>query len=129
MIKATTEIKDEIVHNTVQPGASLEDVLVYVKAHIREWTGRSVIWDINNLPLATITEQDLRNFISKYAKTSQIRAHQKTAIVAGSDVGFGVARMYTMIAHEKLVIKLQAFRDIEGARDWIDEIEEDEIEE
>ena len=116
-IKSTT--KSGTVFNVIGHGDTLEDFLDYVKQHIDEWTEYQVMWDLSALDFARIDSSSIRNLIRKGQEVSRKRSGMKTAFLVESDLGFGMMRMFQLIADQDIDIEFSVFRNSEDAICWL----------
>ncbi len=81
----------------------------------------NVLWDLREGDVSSFSYDDLMN-VTRYIENrveGEASVH-KVAIVASSNLGFGISRMYEMLS-EELPIILRVFRDIEEASKWLGE--------
>lgn len=116
----STKIKG-IVINTMGHQDSLDDFLQYIENHIHNWADSQVLWDMTLLDFDTIEGSAVRNTITRGRKMSKQRSGLKTAFVVKSDLGFGMMRMFQMIAENKIGIEFGIFRDRQEALCWLEE--------
>ncbi len=117
----STVIEQGIVFNTAAEGASLDDFLEYVTANIQDWRTLPVCWDMSKLDYESLTGDTVRNVIYRAGDVASVRAGLKTAFTVDHDLGFGMMRMFQMIADEQLPIEFRVFRDKESAVAWLSE--------
>ena len=117
MIKTT--IKDNIIINTISSEATLPEVFMYIANHIDVWKDRHIIWNMNDFIFNDETTETFRQFIMKGEDISEKRKGLKTAIVVRSDLGYGMMRMFSMLAEGRLQFSLQTFRNLAEAKKWL----------
>ena len=84
---------------------------------------RHVLWDLSLAVLVDLSAEDVRQIAHVPRQSLELRQDGKTAIVAPSDLAFGLSRMYqTSSQPEALPFKVQVFRDSEAAHTWLKEI-------
>jgi hypothetical protein len=80
---------------------------------------KHILWDLRNASVDKLRSDEavqLANYAANFDKRKEIG---KTAIVASSDVVFGVSRIFE--AHViNPSIKLNVFRDVDEAREWLE---------
>jgi len=82
---------------------------------------RFQLWDMTGCSLEGITIGGMRRFIEKAARLGQVRKDGKTAVVVGSQLQYGLARMAETFAEfASLPFAFHVFRSIEEARAWLD---------
>lgn len=81
---------------------------------------RYMLWDIRKAVLNQVNKDDLKNIILATKRFAESRVGGKTALVAETDLQFGLARMYSTFAElENHPIGISVFRDPQTAIDWI----------
>jgi hypothetical protein len=90
---------------------------------LRRGPTRLVLWDVTNASVSGIQVEDVRAFVGQLAQRVTAHSnHEKTAIVCGNDVTFGIARMLgTSLEIEGFPGTIRAFRDLRTARAWLAE--------
>ena len=84
---------------------------------------RNVLWDLSQAVLIDISAEDVRQIAHVPRQSLELRKGGKTAIVAPSDLAFGLSRMYQTSTQPKpLPFEVQVFRDSEAAHKWLAEI-------
>lgn len=85
------------------------------------------LWDVRRAKLTDLKSSDLESiaaFISRYAHRFEERNTGKTAIVASSDLQFGLSRILgTFYEIEGIPTPLKIFRNIDEAMKWLDQDE------
>lgn len=82
---------------------------------------KNVIWDMTDAKLLIRHSSELRDVVRIAKQYSPNRVKGRTAIVSPDDTGFGLGRMYGSYAEiEGLPYEYGVFRDIQGAKQWID---------
>jgi len=85
---------------------------------------KNVIWDLSESNLANLTSSEIYSIAHTPRKYAHKRAGGKTAIVAPSDITFGLTRMYELMTElQNLPFKTQPFKKLEEAHKWLVEIE------
>jgi hypothetical protein len=81
----------------------------------------NVLWDFRGIEGNRISSDELRKIIVFIKQHEHKRPGGKTAMVAGTDLDFGLSRMSDAYAEtEKLPWKIRPFRSMEEALDWIE---------
>ena len=77
---------------------------------------RNVLWDVSKAVLVDLSAEDVRQIAHVPRQSLELRQDGKTAIVAPSDLAFGLSRMYqTSSQLVALPFEVQVFRDSETA--------------
>lgn len=116
-----TDIDNQIVVNITSGNTSLEDILSHIEQNIDSWSDKNVIWDLSNFDFHDITSDSLALFIQKSRRHLDKRKGLKTAVVAKTDLGYGMMRMYSVMAkmNSKFQIKVRPFRSLSEAKEWM----------
>lgn len=79
------------------------------------------LWDLSEMDFTNVHKNFLTNILKHRKKYDAKRGKKtKAAIVANSDLGFGVSRQYEALSFE-FSQKMQIFREIEDAILWLKE--------
>ena len=103
---------------------TLDEILGALKSF---WEDRELtlntLWDARNAIVTNIRSSELQNiagFIGQYRNRFEERENGKAAIVAPTDLQYGLSRILgTFYEREGLPIKLQPFRTMEEAIQWL----------
>ena len=113
-------VRDLTTH-TVRGKTSATDLEMTLTAFFTGNPTSRVLWDFSEARAAgKIVQGDLEK-IAKMVKENQDWAlHGKTALVAPSDLAFGLGRTYEMLAElEGVPHPIKVFRSIEAATKWL----------
>ena len=81
---------------------------------------RNVLWDVSLAVLNDLSAEDVRQIAHVPRQSLELRKDGKTAIVAPSDLAFGLSRMYQINSQpEPLPFEVKIFRDSEAAHNWL----------
>ena len=82
--------------------------------------GMHSLWDTRKGDATGMKADDMRK-IAQFIATEfgEVRKGARVAIVAATDVGFGLGRMYEMVSDGILPVQLRIFRDLATAEDWV----------
>lgn len=79
------------------------------------------LWDLTDMDFKSVHTDFLKKVITHRKKYDKKRGkNTKAAIVANSDLGFGVSRQYAALSIE-FSQKMQIFRTVEDAMAWLNE--------
>jgi hypothetical protein len=77
------------------------------------------IWDLTQMDFTQVHKDFLSNIIEHRKKFDEHRGENaKAAIVATTDLGFGVSRQYEALSYE-FSQKMQIFRNVDDAKKWL----------
>ncbi len=83
----------------------------------------NALWDVRQIDLASVQVRHMRQVIDGPSVPGHDRGRARIAILVGSTVGYGVARMYQAYADEMAQV-IQVFDDLEKAHAWLREEQE-----
>jgi len=75
--------------------------------------------DLRDVSQMGITSAGLHRLIGLYDERGPTEVHTRNAIVAPTDVLYGVSRMFQTLRGESALAELEVFRTIGAAEDWI----------
>ena len=79
-----------------------------------------ILWDMSQSDLSHIKPEIIRKFMRRAAELGVIRQDGRTAVVASSDLQFGLARMSESFADlESIPFSFKAFRSRQEAMLWL----------
>jgi hypothetical protein len=115
--------KDDAMDRTMHVGTG--------RVTVEEWIAELVVldsagpalhqlWDFSAADLSGMSLEGIRTVAKLVSDRPSLNTGGKIAIVASSDVGFGVCRQYeAMVECLSLSIRIHAFRSVDEARRWI----------
>jgi hypothetical protein len=121
MDKITSTSEDGRVLNILGPDADMSDIEQFVRENIDAWVGLPVVWNVDAFDFRGISGSDLQGFARSLVDIAQKRQGDKTAIVAGQDLPFGMMQVFTTYAETaQLPIQFRVFRSMSAASRWLD---------
>ena len=81
------------------------------------------LWDLTNVSEILVSSEDINAFAKQDAAAARVNPKMIIAIVASSDLIFGLSRMWEAYSYNS-PFQSMVFRNIEDAEKWIDEIVE-----
>lgn len=78
------------------------------------------LWDLRNVDARNIDREFLNNLVGLRQQQFKIRQDAKLALVANSNLNFGLSRMYEMMSGE-LQQATHVFKNIDAALAWLKE--------
>jgi hypothetical protein len=107
---------------TVMGRISVSDLLVELDKFYAGPSTALALCDLSNADLGLLSSKDLDLLARHTAGRAAARAGGRTAIVAMSDLAFGLSRMYGMLAeYSKHSVAIRVFRGHEEALQWLQE--------
>ena len=116
---ACTRVEENIIINTAKPGRSLFDIVEYIDAHINEWIGKPVIWDLTLFDFSAHQQVDFAGYFGRMRRLAVKRTGLKTAFVVHSDEAFGKLQAFVSLIQGNLGIHLGVFKTMEDAQAWV----------
>lgn len=113
--------EEDLTIVTVHGQISTAEILAYAeKLHESKELTRLLLWDAMEVEVSGISSAEFREMGVKMKAIVQKRPDGKTAIVAGSDLNYGIGRMYSAYAElETNPVSYGIFRTIEEAIAWL----------
>jgi hypothetical protein len=82
----------------------------------------NVLWDFRRITGSRISSEEVEKVVAFLRKHKGKRLNGKTALVAATDLDYGLSRVgEAYAAYGDLGWEIRAFRSMEEALDWIDE--------
>lgn len=75
--------------------------------------------DMSGVERLEVSAKAIRELVKRYARVDELGIRTRLAIVAPSDVAFGVARMYEMLRGDDVPEEIHVFRAIAEAQAWL----------
>lgn len=98
-----------------------EDLLRYVEEATRrpgEPTGHVELVDLRGVDVTRVEGRTLRRIAHQFGQSEKAPQRVRVALVADSDVSYGLARMYQAFRADS-PLDLRVFRDMGEARAWL----------
>jgi hypothetical protein len=107
---------------TVEGPLTLDEQMAVLKKFYEGAPTANVLWDFRRATGNRITSTELRRIIAYIKSMEGCRVRGRTALVAATDLDFGLSRMSQVLGGiEKLPWELRAFRSMTEALAWIDD--------
>ena len=81
--------------------------------------GMSILWDASGADMSRLDRNEMEKFIGQLASGKYYAEISKTAVVAGSDLQFGLMRMFEM-TEDSEIRPLWIFRTYTEALKWLE---------
>jgi hypothetical protein len=99
---------------------SVADVLEEITRFYSGPVTKRVLWDISQARIHFAGADEIRRIAAAVAQVSHRRAGGKSAVVAASDLAFGVSRMYQAYREiHNIELSYMSFRTRQEALDWL----------
>ncbi len=120
MIETTIDRKLDITLHVCTGIIDYEQLVQAVEAFYTGKPTMHLIWDFTDADISSLTTDHIRMLATLVKNVAHSRVGGKTAIVAGQNITFGMARMYQILAQMmKQIAQVEVFRDLNTARVWI----------
>lgn len=120
-----SQMTSDYVLNLVLPNTHWFELEQYILENSSRWVDTDIIWDISGLDLSEVHGADVRSFVFKLRNISQFRTGLKTAVVAATDIAYGMMHMLVMLAENQFAFYLNVFRTHDEAVEWLHQSETD----
>ena len=119
--------KNLVIH-TLTGELTLDDIQSTIKSF---WEAHELtlnaLWDARRAKLTNLESSDMESitaFIGQYTHRFEERKGGKSAVVASSDLQYGLSRILgTLYEIKDFPTKLQTFRQMDEAMEWLDQDE------
>jgi hypothetical protein len=107
---------------TLSGGITGDDIMNALELFFRDNPKADVLWDLRKAEFGgKIATADLERIARFIKQKYPLRTRGKTALLASSDLAFGLAREYEVIAEIAGVKNpIKVFRSMEKAKEWLD---------
>ena len=110
-----------VVHEATGVVTALEvaEVMRHRSADPRFIRGMSILWDASGVDMSRLDRKEYDRFIGQLASGKYYAEISKTAVVASSDLQFGMMRMFEM-TEDSEIRPLRIFRTYTEALKWLE---------
>ena len=84
------------------------------------YSGMNVLWDLQEADFSSISNEDVRSLMEYVGKQWGKGGKSKAALVVSHDLDYGLSRMYQSMMEGATSSKIDIFRDINEAKEWIE---------
>ena len=119
-IQVRVELESDLTVYTVTGQVTANDVINIIKKFYGENVTLNVLWDLSQSDVSKLSADDVHSIAHTPRKYAEMRKGGKTAIVAPTDIAFGLARMYEFMTEiQNYSFKTQAFRTTQEVYRWL----------
>jgi hypothetical protein len=120
-IKSKVDKKMNLTIRTLKGEISADDLKSVLASFIKDRPAESVLWDLREAePGGKILSSDLEKMARFVKENQSIRRRGKVAVVASSDLAYGLARTYEAFAEiEGISYSVRVYRSMEDAFNWL----------
>ena len=107
---------------TVSGVVRLPELIAALNTYGAEGPTRNEIYDIRNLSGERLSSDDISSLAAYFNRFSPRRRPpgSRTAIVAASDVDYGIGRMIALMTEDHVPFEVEIFQSLQAAQDWLD---------
>ncbi len=98
---------------------TLTDTLAELYQDARFRADQDALWDPREASLAELTADEVRRVIELVRNNWATEGTPRAALVVAREVDFGMARMYELQLSDLSTGRVQVFRNMEAAREWL----------
>ena len=98
--------------------ASLAEAAQQIVSTDKHAPNISALWDLRQADTSNIDQHFLKSLVALRENQYKEREGAKLALVANSDLKYGLSRMYEMLSSD-LPQSMHVFRTINDAKDWL----------
>ena len=119
-IKIQVESKYDLTVFSVVGALTAIEARGVIKKFYADGITLNVLWDLSQCNVSNLTTDDVHSVAHTPRKYAEMRKGGKTAIVAPTDITFGLTRMYEFMTDmQNYSFKTQAFRTTQEAYQWL----------
>ena len=119
--KEITEVKDITVFK-VTGEITFEEAADAIHKFYGSDTPQNVIWDFSAADVSSLGSGEIAKILDAAKTYAHLREDCKTAFVQSHDLGYGLSRMFEMMAEgAEYSVPVAVFRDFDKAMRWLDE--------
>lgn len=114
-----TDIED-LTRVTLSEAVSLAEFIKALNAYAKRGPARLELYDVRKLEGERFSATDIDLLIDYFRRHPDRRpSNSKTAIVVSKTVDLGITRMFTILSDDIVSFKVEAFRSVQKAMDWL----------
>jgi hypothetical protein len=109
----------DLTTHTVTGNITTDEIISILEEFYRHPT-KFLLWNLSQADLSNITGDDLRHILEVSNTLCKHRKHGKTAILAPSDLPFGLGRQYAILGElYDNPVHIESFRSYDMAIAWL----------
>ena len=119
-IEIQKDDKHQLTIITVKGNLTSKEIIDTIYAHNRQKVTKNVLWDLSDVVALDIGKSDVDAFVNATRQFIQLREGGKTAIVANTDLGYGLSRMFESLqSAADSHVHHETFRTKDRALKWV----------
>lgn len=120
-INKTLEREKDLTIISVSGLFSIDQIIAVVDQYYASEITQNLIYDLSRADMSSLKAHDFKRIISHARQYMHLRKGGKTAFVLGSDLDFGLARMYETYSELKNhPIPQAVFKSLDQAMHWLE---------
>ena len=123
-MKISTEIKNNIRWHVVKGVIDIAELTKYLQeiyASPDFDSDMNVFWNLYEADFSNVDAEQIFHFKDFVGKHWGKEGKSKAALVVPDAVGYGKSRIYEIMMESKFPSNIEVFKDIDTAREWIEE--------
>jgi hypothetical protein len=114
------EVSSDLTIFTVIGQVTHDEIKEVINEFYEGVTSKNVLWDLNRGNFELISNEEIQDLVNIPRSQYLARKGGKTAIVAGKDLAYGMARIYEARSRtDPVPFETRIFRTIEEANQWL----------
>lgn len=125
-MEISTEVKDNIRYQMVKGVIDINELISHLKQIYSSSDfnpNMDVFWNLCEADFSSLPTEDIRRFMEFVGDHWGKNDNSKAAIIVSNDLGFGLSRMYEMLLSSETSSKVNVFRGIDKANEWMKQSE------
>ena len=99
---------------------TIQEIIEYVNRFYKSSPTLKSLWDFTNATIDYLIADDMRTLFKLTNAMGSVREGGKTALVAPTDLGYGLSRMFQIMADtEDFPFNINVFRTLKEANQWL----------
>ena len=119
-IHVRIESESDLTVYTVIGSVTADDIQHIIKKFYEDHITQNVLFDLSKSDVSRLSADDVHSIAHTPRKCAETRTGGKTAIVAPTDITFGLTRMYEFMTEvQNFSFTTQTFRTSQDAYQWL----------
>ncbi len=119
-IEIQKDDKNQLTIITVKGNLTSKEIIDTIYAHNRQKLTKNILWDLSDAASFDVSKSDVDAFVNATRQFVKLREGGKTAIVAKTDLGYGLSRMFESLqSAADSHVHHETFRTKDTALKWV----------
>ncbi len=120
MITTTTDAARQLTIHTCSGRTTIEQIRGAISKFYAGAPTANILWDFSDADLSQVPRRDIRKLAEDVRSIAHSRAGGKTAIVAHTELEFGLGRMYQIFGEiARQIATIEVFKTRSDAEQWL----------